>query len=717
MRLATANACLLCLAILAGCGGGSAFGPTYPDNRNEAIAAVVARLHAEPAPQEAPLAAGLTSAPERLFVVDLQSGNKLWEQNVTAPVSAPIIAGAFVVQHEQAGIVVRDAASGQTRFTIEDQGLPLVGAAGAANGVVLTLSTGGGVGAQSRLIYGDASGVVWERPLTVALGAPAFAAGMLFVPWATQNLSVIDAEDNAEIARVRITDTTVGRAWRFGSDIYFGQRGVFRFDESVASGATESSQYLEPFQRTLPGEPAFAIDPYRPAPPPTSAVHRIRLSWRASGASDGNVALSGDALYSGFYRMIFALAPEEEAVRWAYQHDEDIVGLAASPGGVFLADMNGGFAFVDDHGNRRWETRLPMTPTVVEFRAGTFAPPGAAGPANSVHDQLLAAAQNTDARMVPGRVLAVHMLHALADDDVTAHLITLCEDQRSPVPVREEACTALGSRSSGPSPILEALRRRPSYLRSEAAPPVAALARAAQGMELRQAAGDLIAHLHHPGTPEEALPAIAQALRSLQTPESIAALSEFLHLYHAEDAGEALTETLAIAAKALGDANGAEAVPVLEDLIADTLALGRVRGRLRDVLEPIQQRLAEEAAQAAANPETEGAVETAEGTTVEGADADPETETEPAVTSHITSAQVEHALADVMDELQSCLRADPRHPRSSRVVLVLDGQGSMMAANVSPHHLQACIEPVLRRKRFPRNTRLAREQVILNIRR
>ncbi len=157
---------------------------------------------------------------------------------------------------------------------------------------------------------------------------------------------------------------------------------------------------------------------------------------------------------------------------------------------------------------------------------------------------------------------------------------------------------------------------------------------------------------------------------------------------------------------------------VLEDLIADTLALGRGRGRLRDVLEPIQQRLAEEeAAQAAANPEAEGAVETAEGTTVEGADADPETETEPAVTSHITSAQVEHALADVMDELQSCLRADPRHPRSSRVVLVLDGQGSMMAANVSPHHLQACIEPVLRRKRFPRNTRLAREQVILNIRR
>ena len=178
--------------LLCACGASHAFQPTFPDNVSTDVQTVLSRLHAwSPLPLTPTLAAGL-SGDNKLFVIDLDASQVLWTTEVRIPVSAPHIAGDYVVLHEARGITIRSILNGNLLSTIGDEALHVAGVGGQGSKVVISLTTGGGIGARSKLIMFDGGEVRWQQSLEFAIGAPTIAANMVFIPWSTQNLSVLE---------------------------------------------------------------------------------------------------------------------------------------------------------------------------------------------------------------------------------------------------------------------------------------------------------------------------------------------------------------------------------------------------------------------------------------------------------------------------------------------------------------------------------------------
>jgi outer membrane protein assembly factor BamB len=714
--------------LLAACGGGSsssAFGPMYPDNQQSSIDTVVSRLRSSPAPAAPAVAVGLTNAPHELYAVNLETGSLEWKVSVDTPASGPQIGGDLVFLHETRGVVARALSTGAERFVVEDDALHLAGAGGEGEWSVLALTTGGGVGARSKLVIARRGSVKHDLEVPHALGAPTIAAGMVFVPWATQNITVLDAASAEEIARVRITDTAVARAFRVGDDLYFGQRGVFRMTPSIVKGSRVESAYFEPMAREIPGDPALMIDPYRPAPTPDSAVHRIRFAWRPAGEGE-TLHFADDTVYAVFYRFVFALDPNADEVRWVYAHPEDIVGAVAQDGGLTIADQGGGLAFIGvQDGLKRWSASVDATPTVVALRPGGHVPSGAPeGQAMSLQDQLLAAAQNTDSRLVPARRMAIHMLHALEDPDVTGHLITICDDQSAPEPVRSEACGRLAERTTGESHVIAALERHDRFLAGTEAAPVGPLARAAVRMGAEGAAPALIAHLKDPATPAEALAPLLDAIRELEVADAAEPVRDFLRLYHADAQGDAMLAAMTAGARAALALDPEPAAELLETLAADELAPGPARGKLAEALAAWQAEQAAAEAEAEEGDEEEGEGEEGEGDAADEGDGDEEGEDEgaeddgpPPVPERVTLPMVKAALQDVRAEMTACLSSHPQRPRSARIVLVLAGDGSVQLVTINPEAVQRCLEPLIRSADFPANTSDARQQLTYTFRR
>ncbi|MCU0671727.1 MAG: PQQ-like beta-propeller repeat protein [Myxococcota bacterium] len=698
---------LLSIALLfaVACGGGSGFSPTFPDNRRADLESVSARLASSSAPNAPAVAAMLTTEP-KLVLVGLDDGAVRWSQPVDSPVSAPHVAGDYVVLHERGGVVVRDLSSGATRATIEDESMFLTGAGGEGRLIALALSTGGGVGARSKLVVIDGGSVAYARELEQALGAPTVAAGMVFVPWATQNVSVLD-DGGAELARVRLTDTPVGRVFRSGSDVFLGQRAVMRFSPELASGTREAAGGYEPTLRPVPGDPAFVVDPYRPTPSPSSAVHRLRYAWGAT-QSGARTALVDGNLYAIFYRFVFALESDGPGVRWVHEHDADLVGADVVDGGVVLVDANGGLAMLDAaSGATRWARTSGTSPVVASVRASGVAT-GAAGVAATepLANQLLTAAQSTDARLVPAQVLAVQMLAGLEGAEVTRNLIVLCESARAPASVRDGACNAVASRSDGADEVLSALARHARFLEGTTAPPVGPLARAAVTMRETRAVPHLLAHLRDPATAEAHLAPLARALTELEARESVEPLRDFLRLYHAEAESPEMIAGLAAVTDAIVALQGAAAQELLQELADDALTVEGLRPKLAEHLAALT---AEEPS--AADDEGEEGGEAGEG---EGA-TETETPTEARLPASTTVPVLEATLEPVMTSMRACLTA--ANARSARLVLDLEGDGTLRSVVTAPEELGACLEPLVRSVTFRGNSRNAREQVRYTLRR
>ncbi len=705
----TAALCAVAM-IASACGGGSgsAFRPTFPDNRSTDIDAVLARVHAAPARQDEPLAVGVTASPHTLYAVDLNGGSVRWRKTLQGSiVAAPLLAGGTVLTHESAGIVGRSTRSGDTQFTTGDAGLHLVGADGEGDLVAFALSTGGGVSARSKLVVARGGRIAWTKEVEFALGAPTVVGGLVFVPWATQNVSVLDAASGDELARIRITDSAVGRAFREGADVYFAQRGVFRLTSSIAGGSTSSAAYFEPQLRDIPGNPTFVVDPYRPPPTPESAVHRIRYSWRPAGSGE-EVSLAGDVLYGTFYKLIFGLVPTEDDVRWVYEHDADIVGASAQPGGLIVADAEGNFGFVSAvDGRRHWHASTDIQPLVVTIRGGDFEPNGAAeGEVHTLHDQLLAAAQSTDSRLVPARILAVHMLRAIQDDDVTGHLIALCEDRSAPPAVRNEACTSLAARTTGEQHVVDALGRYTRYLTGTTAGPLGPLTRAAVSMGATASVPHLVAHLRDPQTSEEDLKLVIDALGALEGTAATEPLRDFVRLYHAEAQSDAMVQAIGAAGDVLVALGDEDAEALLRAVRTDELAPRAVRDRVQVTLTAIEVARAEAEAAAEAGAEGEGEGETEGETTGDQVAGDNRPE-------RATLPMIERVLAPIRAQIHACLAE--AEVRTARLVLALDDEGNIASLNM-PQNIRSCVEPLIRAQRYPGNRRGVREQFSLTVR-
>lgn len=672
---------------LVGCGGATArsgfLPPEFPDNDASAIAEVVTAVRASADANLPALAVGVTRDPSTVFAYDLSARRALWEQP-TATRTVPHLAGRFVLVQEPHGVVVRDAASGRALQTFEDEALHLVGADGDAERFVAVLSTGGGVGARSRVVVGSGEDIAWAQHVEAAVGIPAMAGGYVFIPWSSQNLSIVRADDGAEVSRLRLHTSVIGAAWIHGGSVYFGQDAVFRLDPSVAAESHAPSSYFQPDLSSLPGQPKLVRNAYAPPPSATSAAHRIRVAWSPSAAG-GAPGAPNERVYSSFYRVIFALDSAIRGVRWVREHDEDVVGTTATDDGLWIADATGRVSFVSTNNGEHAEyASLGVRPTYVILRAGALASP-TVDPRESlpIRDQLVAVAQSTDARLAPAGAYAVAQLSEVRDEGVTESLVALCDRPRIVQQVRSAACAALAGRTLGANEVLSALARHGGFLEGTTPPPVGALARAAARMRETRAIPHLLAHLRDPDTTSEDLALIATALRDLGDRQAAEPLADFLRLYHAEAPDDAFARALGLAAEALVALSGPAAMETLRAIGEDPMAMPALRERIAEILAG----LAETAARAAAEP---AGTET------------PSTEgpATPSATTPTAEGAVDAVLAPIARELATCVRAAPDRPRSARILLTIEGDGTLSRISVTPESTRGCIEGLLRQRAF-----------------
>lgn len=670
------------------CAAQRAFGPTFPDNRPQDVAAVMARVSAQPRSPQRAVVVGATESPRQVFAFDLASGKLLFKQ--AAEVStAPIAAGSYVITPEPANLTIRDLDTGSVRFQVPTDGMGLMGADGDDHVTAIVLSTGGSMGARSKLIVIQDGSLVLNEAINEPLGGPAVLGGLVFLPWNRIYLSVLET-NGKEIARVRVRDDVASQAFVRDGQVFFGSAGIFRFDDKVIAGGREGATYYRTERGDkLPANPAFLASSNEPPPAANSAVNRVSLAFSPASSGD-KLMLADDNLYLSFYRQIYALEPKGTGVRWVHQTANDAVGVAALPNTVLVAEETGALTVLDGQGRVRTVSDLGVKPVVARFRVDRLE--SGAGSANDpppLSMQLFDAALNPDNRLVPVRAMAVTMLAALEDESATAGLIEICQDRATPERVRKVACVELSKRSIGSEAVIEALARHANYLNETKAPPVGPLAEAALKTGDARAVPHLIAHLKDPETPVDELAPLLLALKGLGDTSTARPISDFLRLYHADAEDQRMQDALIVAMQALVKLEGAQAANVLEPVSNDALGEAAIRAEAARLLATI------------APKEPDAAPATTEAKPTEKAPVE-EPVVEEGPPERITHEHIKKALKPVEEKLGQCIRNDPKRPLTARLTLVIDGNtGDVLTIQTLPESVKACVEPLVLSVPFP----------------
>lgn len=692
--------------LLGACSGLPAFSTRFPDNQGQHMADMLSRIKAAPKATQQSIAVGIGTNPAEMYAFDTGTRQVVWRKPVKLS-ATPLLTADSVVTEEGKQVVVRDLRSGQTTFTSELGDTRLNGAGGDASGLALTLTSGMGTFARSRLLFIRNGSVNWEHTIPAQAGVPAVAGSVVLVPWSHQFLSALDAESGDELARVRVADGVISHVWRDLGGLFAGsQHGITRVDPAFSSGRFKTDAFVAAPEQRLPGRPKMLRDVYDNAtiPATDSAQHSIRLAWRAVAQGDKGAQLQDDVLYLVFYRFVFALEAKDMSLRWVHTGDTDMVGAGAQPGGLLVAERTGKISMLSaSNGKALWsETNAPTSSVVVMPHGFDTVTSGGEGPdAAGVRTQLLAAAQDRDSRLVPIRLLAVQLLGRSDDAEATAHLLALCEEAQTAPMVKKAACKALGNRKTGSDHLLTALQRHYSYLEGSVAPPVGTLAKAAGNLGAKQAVGMLVSHLKDPNTPSQDLQDLVLALEKLGDADAAQPLQEFLSMYHADVIDEHLGTTLEMIPHTLVILLGAAAKEPLEQVANDNLCAFGVREKARIELEKLAEAAAAKA-KAEEKPKVEGEAEEA-----------PPPKPKPPVRekpAHVTSTVVSRVLLPVRDQLQACLTGGVKKHFQARIVLVVE-DGALLMVSVLPKELQTCIEPLLRSAQYP-TTKLSRRDTV-----
>jgi len=681
---------------LAACGG-QAFEAQFAERQQPAMSGVLADLAAAPPRAPSPVILAVSASPPGLLLWDLREGRERWR--VPADVrSTPFVAGDYVVAVEAEGTVVRRASDGARLLAIGDPELHLVSADGEGSLAVLALARGEGDQPLGNLMLVRDGGIAWAHELPLPVGAPAVVGENIVVPWAHQRLTVLDAADGHERLRLRLGHAVAGYALRQGAQVYVGQHRLFPlaaplFDDDAAP------EGLEPRGRPLPAQPPLLPDAYEVRMDADSAHNRVRLAW---ALADAQAAFADDALYFVFYRMIFGLAAAEDEVRWVVDRGRDVVGVDAVPGALVAVTEDGAITVLAAADGRTLATAsLGVEVRAAEVRAAGIELPAAGAEAPPpLAAQLQRASALDDVRVGAGRALAIRFLARDASAEVTGRLIALCSDRADASQARAAACTELSSRQNGGDQVLAALHDGASFLDERPAPPSGALARASATMHLRQAVPFLVEHLEDPATPADELPGLFDGLARLGDRRAIAPIERFLRTYHADATDGGTIAAIGAAAEALL-VLAADRMELVQSLSTDPLAPAPARERLARAVGP---------AAGAQAPGTAPSRPTAA--------REPDPSDDPSLPAALTAEMREQTLAPVEARLRHCLErpagADPLP--SARVVIMVGDDGAIQTVTVTPSELQACVEPLVRTRSFPR-TRRGREVVTYTLRR
>ncbi|MEY4515396.1 MAG: hypothetical protein RLZZ450_7518, partial [Pseudomonadota bacterium] len=429
---------------MSGCAGSLSFSSSFP-NGGDRVSQALARAKSAQVVVPAPVIVGVADGPRSVFAYDLLAQRLLFR--APAQVSGmPIAAGELVVVPEGTSITIRRLRDGSVLHTLPLDGMQLIGAEGDATTSAVVLSTGGTMNVRSRLIILQGERIAGDRKLTRGVGGPAVLGGLAFVPHQRVHVSVVDPHGE-ELARARIQEDVASQAFSRAGEVYFGQRGFYRFDRELEQTAKGGPHYWKlALETKLPGAPPLLVDSSVPAPPLESALHRVALSFAPHANPDGSLALLDDALYLAFYRQLYALAPDGRTARWVHETASDVVGVRAVDGGLLVVESSGALTALDTQGRPVLSGNLGLAPIAARVRAERVVFGEATAELLPIATQLERAARNPDTRLVPARAFAAQLLGPVEDDQAAQALIGLCGEEATPTRVREEACETLAQR-------------------------------------------------------------------------------------------------------------------------------------------------------------------------------------------------------------------------------------------------------------------------------
>ncbi|HEY6078926.1 MAG TPA: PQQ-binding-like beta-propeller repeat protein [Polyangiaceae bacterium] len=507
-------------------GTGAPFSETWQADQGESIAALEKRLRSTPAPAATPVAVGVNDV--GLFGVTLPDG-KPWSHAGGAD-TLPIVAGNVVVASRAGELFALDAKTGQQLWSLSIKGRKLRGAGD--DGALTVAVVAAESPHKSRLIAVNRAGsVVREVDSAVELGYPAVQGGIAFVPWNNQYVSAVELNSGEEVARLLLREI-VTQARNFDGQLWFGEKGLVRFDDKIHLATTNQATRVALPERALPGKPVWLGSGNQLWPVSSSARLKIRLAAVPS-VSDGSAHFSNHAFLASYFRVVFGLSDRDGSVRFVKSLRADTLGVGAAKRGFATCDASGKVTLLSDSGGDAGSVELGgrLTACTLDVSAASFTQKQ---PPPALAEQLGEALNDLTPDMAVAQKLLLDELVKLDQPIVTKILIDLTSSAKIPPDLRAAARALIATRRSGKQYMLAALERHYDYINDVLLPPpLGPLADALSAMNEVAATPLLARHLNDPANEMTDVERAAQALSKLATPAEYEELRTFFALYRA----------------------------------------------------------------------------------------------------------------------------------------------------------------------------------------
>jgi outer membrane protein assembly factor BamB len=585
--LAPLAAALALGAGTAGCPGDAAhpgtFSTNWLDDQGKSIGEVQARLKGARAGGSADIAVAVAGEKNDKLIGAPLAGGAPWSFQHALD-ARPIIAGGLVVGSGAGEVFALDAATGKRLWARPSGGVALLGAGDDGTITAVTLSRGSG---STILVVGRDGSVKRQIETDKLLGDPAVVGGIIFVPWANQYVSAIDAATGDELGRVTLRDK-VSRADTIGGGLYFGEVSYVRFDDKIRMASQGQANRIAIPSRELPGTPRLLVPGTEKLPPVANARDRDRLFARPS-SPDGPLGIDSGRFYASYFRLVLGFESSRGQLGWVHTHPSDVIGGEAVIGGVLLCDEEGKIVVLDGRtGQVSHQASFgePIKSCVVH--ADTYkALPGPGG-APALGQQITEAVSNREASLATAQRLLLRELGTLEDESATKTLVEIASDSRAAPVLVSDARAAIATRRNGAQYMLAALGKHYDFLRDVlASPPVGPIADALAAMKDGKGAGGaplLASHLLDPADTDDDIRRAAAALATLATKDELPTLRHFFAMYRSTAESDEIALAVASAGEAILRLDPKDGRAMIERASKDATTVTVARTRLEALL-------------------------------------------------------------------------------------------------------------------------------------
>ncbi|MFH0899195.1 MAG: PQQ-binding-like beta-propeller repeat protein [Pseudomonadota bacterium] len=528
-----------------GCGGAATFALSSEDNSATALARAF-QLQRPISPsgtanERGPMAFLVTTGKSRQVVAwDLAAGKPAW--TVESEASSRIAVGRSQIAYREGNelIVVRAIADGRPLWTYHPPAKTTFLGLAADDDTVFSVVQDDTTEKRSWYLAALREGKeIWRADAPGTLGAPAAVRGLVFMPFMTQWLTILDARTGEQLARIRQEDESINFVRASQDTVCYGSRGVFLLDEKSVTGTKQDASYLT---AKLPDfvRPAYYFDAFQPIQASYSAYDRNRILWHVR-ATDGEFAFRDNTVVVFSFRFFFGFDAVTGSLRWAQRFPRhDVVAAEHVGPAILYVSQEGELGAIDPaNGAELGKTRIEGKVLGATFDADGYRPSeGLAGKteAPQTREVLVSIVRDRDARFDVQKLFALTELGRLPGADVTSTLLGILKNDDTSQLLYDKASEVLIARRDVESvPVLvDALKTESDFLEGTKPRALEVTARALAAIANPQAAPALIKHLEDPDTPLPAVREIAIALAACGNKEALPALRRYLLLYRVD---------------------------------------------------------------------------------------------------------------------------------------------------------------------------------------